>query len=325
MKLDRVAVTGGSGVVGGAVVRQLLDRGATVTALARSGPARERLATLGASPVSGDVMNPDSLVEAFRGCDVVFHVAGVNEMCSRDPARMYEVNVEGTRHVIRSAKAAGVRRVVLTSSAATIGEEEGQVATERTPHRGYYLSDYERSKHHAELAAFGEAGTVEVVAVNPSSVQGPGRATGTGKIILSLLRGKLPFIIESDITLVDIDDCARGHLLAAERGQTGERYLLSGFTTTVTGAITLAGEVMGRELSTRVLPLGVARAGAATVAAVSRLAGRQPAFCPEMIRVVAHGHIHDGTRATRELGLAYTPAEETIRRLVDWFRTEGML
>lgn len=325
MNLGRVAVTGGSGVVGGAVVRHLVAAGATVCALARSEEARRSLEALGALPRAGDVMDLGSLEEALAGCEVVFHVAGINEMCSRDPARMYRVNVEGTRNVIRAAQAAGARRVVLTSSAATIGEEKGEIATETTPHRGYYLSEYERSKHQAELAAFAEGNGVEVVAVNPSSVQGPGRATGTGRIILSLLRGKLPFVIESDITLVDIDDCARGHLLAAERGRPGERYLLSGFTTTVTGAVALAGEVLGRELRVRVLPLGVARLGAAAVAGAARLTGRRPSFCPEMVRVVAHGHIHDGSRATRELGLRYTPAQDTIRRLIEWFRAEGLL
>lgn len=320
-----VAVTGGSGVVGGAVIRHLVDGGETVRAVARSEGAAGTVKGLGASPVAGEVTDHAAMVEAFAGCEVVYHVAGINEMCSRRPQDMYRVNVEGTRTVLRACEAAGVRRMVLTSSAAAIGEPAGVAATEDTPHRGHYLSVYERSKHHAELVAFAEATGVEVVAVNPSSVQGPGRATGTGKLILQVLKGSLRVLVESVVTIVDIDDCARGHLLAAEHGRPGERYLLSGFTTTVSDAVDLAASIVGRKVEVGMLPTPAAWAASAVVAGVSRLAGRQPPLCPEMVRVIAHGHRHDGSRATRELGLTYTGAEATLRRLVEWFRAEGML
>lgn len=321
----KVAVTGGSGVVGGAVLRHLGAAGDEVAALARTPTAAAAVARWGALPVEGDVMDPSSLVAALAGSEVVYHLAGINEMCSLDPGRMYRVNVDGTRNVLRACQAAGVRRLVLTSSAAAIGEEKGVVATEDTPHRGHYLSEYERSKHHAERLAFAEAGALEVVAVNPSSVQGPGRATGTGKIILQVLAGRLPVLIESQVTMVDIDDCARGHLLAAQHGVPGQRYLLSGFTTSVSDAVAVAGGVLGRKVEVRMLPLPLAWAGAAVVGTVGRWRRRRPPFCPEMIRVVAHGHLHDGSRATRELGLVYTPARTTIARMVDWFRSEGLL
>jgi dihydroflavonol-4-reductase len=320
-----VAVTGGSGVVGGAVLRHLISAGEDVRAVARSKAAAEAVRRHGAAPVPGTVTDHTAMADAFSGCEVVYHVAGINEMCSTDPARMYRTNVEGTRTVLRACSAAGVRRMVLTSSASTIGEEQGVTATEETPHRGHYLSRYERSKHHAEQVAFAEATPVEVVAVNPSSVQGPGRATGTGKLILQVLTGRLPVVVESDVTLVDIDDCARGHLLAANRGRPGERYLLSGFTTTVSAAVELAAEVLGRPVSPRMVPVPLARVGAALVAGVSRVAGRRAPLCPEMVRVISHGHRHDGSKATRELGLEYTPARETISRMVEWFRSEGLL
>lgn len=321
----KVAVTGGSGVVGTALVRHLVADGDQVGALARSPGSTAAVEALGATAIAGDIMDTGSLREAFSGCEVVYHVAGINEMCSLDPDRMHRVNVDGTRNVVRACQAAGVRRMVLTSSAAAIGEEKGEVATESTPHRGHYLSEYEKSKHHSERLAFAEAGDLEVVAVNPSSVQGPGRATGTGKIILQVLTGKLPLLIESQVSMVDIDDCARGHLLAARHGTPGERYLLTGFTTSVSGAVAMAGEVLGREVNVRMLPLPVAWAGAAVIGAVGRVRGKRPPFCPEMIRVVSHGHLHDGSRATRELGLTYTPARETITRMVEWFRSEGLL
>lgn len=321
----KVAVTGGSGVVGTALVRHLVAEDDQVVALARSPRSAAAVEAMGATALGGDIMDPGSLKDAFSGCEVIYHVAGINEMCSLDPDRMHRVNVDGTRNVVRACQAAGVRRMVLTSSAAAIGEEKGEVATESTPHRGHYLSEYEKSKHHSERLAFAEAGELEVVAVNPSSVQGPGRATGTGKIILQVLTGKLPLLIESQVSMIDIDDCARGHLLAARHGTPGERYLLSGFTTSVSGAVAMAGEVLGREVNVRMLPLPVAWAGAAVIGAVGRVRGKRPRFCPEMIRVVSHGHLHDGSRATRELGLTYTPARETITRMVDWFRSEGLL
>lgn len=321
----RVAVTGGTGIVGAALLRRLALEGDEVVALARSDSSGEKVQALGATPARGDVMDPEALADAFTGCEVVYHVAGINEMCSLDPDLMYRVNVDGTRHVLRACRAAGVRRMVLTSSAAAIGEEKGEVATESTPHRGHYLSEYEKSKHHAEKLAFAEAGSLEVVAVNPSSVQGPGRATGTGKIILQVLQGKLPLLIESHVSMVDIDDCARGHVLAARHGTPGERYLLSGFTTSVSGAVEMAGEVLGRDVQVRMLPIPIAWAGAAVIGAVGRLRGKRPPFCPEMIRVVSHGHLHDGSRATRELGLDYTPSRDTIQRMVDWFQSEGLL
>jgi dihydroflavonol-4-reductase len=321
----RVAVTGGTGTVGAALLRHLAVDGDEVVALARSESSVGKVEALGATVAMGDVMDPDSLGEAFSGCEVVYHVAGINEMCSLDPDLMYRVNVDGTRNVVRACRAAGVKRMVLTSSAAAIGEEKGEVATESTPHRGHYLSEYEKSKHHSEQLAFAEAGDLEVVAVNPSSVQGPGRATGTGKIILQVLRGKLPLLIESQVSMIDIDDCARGHVLAARHGTPGERYLLSGFTTSVSGAVAMAGEVLDRKVQVRMLPIPVAWAGAAVIGAVGRIRRKRPPFCPEMIRVVSHGHLHDGSRATRELGLTYTPAHDTIARMVEWFRSEGLL
>jgi dihydroflavonol-4-reductase len=320
-----VGITGGSGVVGAAVVRHLVAARHRVRALARSPEAADALKVAGAEPTAGDVLDHDSLVAAFTGCDVVFHVAGVNEMCSPDPERMYHINVAGSRTVLRACAAAGVKRMVYTSSAATIGEEKGAVATEETPHRGGYLSAYERSKHHAERAVMGETSPVEVVAVNPSSVQGPGRASGTGEIMLSVLRGRLPVMVESRISLVDIDDCARGHLLAAERGVPGERYLLSGFTTTVSGALDLASQILGRSVDVRILPLWTTRLGAGVVEVVARTRGRPPRFCREMVRVISHGHAYDGSRATRDLGLVYSIPADTIRRMVEWFQAEGLL
>jgi dihydroflavonol-4-reductase len=275
--------------------------------------------------MEGDVLDPAGLAPAFAGNDWVFHVAGVNEMCSPDPDYMDLVNVQGTRNVLEACRSAGVGRLIHTSSAAAIGEPKGTVGSEDSPHRGHYLSRYERSKHLSERVVLDEAGDLDVVVVNPSSVQGPGRATGTGKLLLDVLNGRLPFLVDTTVSIVDIRDCSSGHLLAAERGIRGERYILSGASLTMTEALEMLRVATGRELAPKFVPGWSATAGAAVVESGARVLKRRPLVCREMVRVLRAGHRYDGSRAARDLGLAYTPVETTIRRTVEWFREEGML
>ncbi len=321
----RSAVTGGSGVVGGAVIRHLVASGHEVFAGSRSRDSDVALTELGAEPVRCDVMEPDSLADLCTGADILFHVAGVNEMCVDDPGPMIAVNVDGSVNAVRAAALHGVRRVVYTSSAAALGEMPGTVGSESSAHRGWFLSEYERSKFLAEEAVMALDADVEIVSVNPSSVQGPGRATGTGKLILDVLNGRLPALVDTDLSIVDIDDCARGHLLAAEFGDDRARYVLNSFTVTMRDAISLLESATGRSIRVRLLPAGLIGAAAPLVDLVARLARRKLPFCGEMIRTMAHGHRYDGGKATAELGLSYTSPEETIGRLVRWFELEGLL
>jgi dihydroflavonol-4-reductase len=325
--VSRVFVTGGSGVVGGAVVDRLVSRGEDVIALARSAAARAVLERRGARVVEGDLLDPASLAAGMDGCALAYNVAGVNRHCVRDPAPMLRVNVDGAAAAVRAAARAGVPRVVHTSSAATLGERQGEVGREDTPHRGSYLSTYERSKAEGERAALaaGRESGVEVVCVNPSSVQGPGRASGTGRILLAFLDGRLKVFVDTNVSLVDIADCAEGHILAAERGVAGERYLLNGIVLTLSEALALAAEVAGVERSPRLLPRAVALPAASVAEAGFRLARREPPVCRDMVRTLLHGHRYDGSRAERELGLRYTEPRETIRRTVEWARAEGLL
>jgi dihydroflavonol-4-reductase len=240
---------------------------------------------------------------------------------------MMRANVDGAVAAVRAAKAAGVPRLVQTSSAATLGEAPGTVADEWTPHRGWYLSHYEESKtlgERAALAAAAELGQ-DLVCVNPSSVQGPGRAGGTGRFLIAFLDGRLKVFIDTWVSLVDIQDCVGGHLLAAERGEPGERYLLNGIRMRVTDLLELAADVAGVTATPRLLPRPVATLGGAAAELAFRARGKHPPVCREMVRTLLHGHRYDGARAARELGLTYTPAEQTIRRTVDWARSEGLL
>jgi dihydroflavonol-4-reductase len=321
----KAAVTGGSGVVGSAVVRHLLEAGHTVRALARSGESERRLRDLGAAPVPGDILDGTSVHQLVEGCEWVFHVAGVNELCSRNPELMWTVNVDGTRIVLDACAGAGVERLIHTSSAVVIGETSGEIATETSTHRGRFLSEYERSKWEAERIALRGTHPFEVIAVNPSSVQGPGRATGTGALLLAAARGRLPFAVDAAFSIVDIDDCARGHLLAAERGGPGQRYLLSGATLTTRQIVSKLGVLTGRRSRPWYLRPEFVKATAPVVEAAFRLAGAQSPLCAESARVLLAGSRYDGSRATTELGLHYTAIDETLRRTLEWFGAEGLI
>jgi dihydroflavonol-4-reductase len=325
--LTRVFLTGGSGLVGGALLARLRERGDEVTALARSDAAAATLRERGAEVARGDVLDEDALAAGMEGCELAYHVAGINTLCPTDPAALFHVNVRGAEAAVRSAARAGVRRVVLTSSAAALGEAKGTVGSEESPHRGWYLSTYERSKREGELAAFDAArrAGIELVAVNPSSVQGPGRSGGTGRILIAYLNGKLRAFVHTQISLVDIRDCVAGHLLAAERGRPGERYVLSGATLSTQEALEIVSGMTGVTDRVRFLPAPVASTAAAAAERGFRLARRTPPVCREMVRTMLHGHRYDGSRAARELGLEYTPVRETFARTIDWAIAEGLV
>jgi len=323
----RVFVTGGSGFIGGAIAARLIERGDDVVALARSEATADALVRGGAEVARGDVLDEDALAAGMAGCELAYHAAGINTHCPSDPDLLLRVNVQGAETAVRAAARAGVGRVVLTSSAAAVGEAAGTIGREDSPHRGSYLSVYDRSKHEGERAAFAAARAhgVELVAVNPSSVQGPGRSEGTGKIVIDYLNGRLRVFVDTHISIVDIEDCTTGHLLAAERGRPGERYLLNGATMTSAQGLAIVSELSGVRERVRMLPPALARAAAAIAEGAFRARRRPPPLCRARIRTLLHGHRYDGSRATRELGLTYTPARDTFRRTIDWAVAEGLV
>ncbi|HEY8858337.1 MAG TPA: NAD-dependent epimerase/dehydratase family protein [Gaiellales bacterium] len=322
-----VLVTGATGFVGGAIARRLLADGRTIRVLARTPAAAAALEALGAEVAAGDVLEPDTVERAARGCEIVYHAAGVNGFCMRDPGPMRAANVSGTENVIAAAARAGARRVVYTSSAATIGEAAGVVADEDTPHRGAFLSHYERSKYDAERAAIrvAERYAIELVCINPASVQGPGRTGGTARLILDYANGRLHTLVRSRFSLVDVDDCTEGHVLAEAAGQPGRRYLLSGVCVSTEEAIATVARITGIEHRTVNLPRPVALAAGGVVGSLARARGRRPRLCREMVATLLHGHAYDGSRATRELGLQYRSFDEMVRRTLAWYVQEGMI
>jgi dihydroflavonol-4-reductase len=307
--VTRVFLTGGSGLIGGALAARLVERGDEVLALARSDEAERALAARGTRVVRGDVHDEDAMAAGMAGCALVYHVAGVNTMCPADPAPLFHVNVRGAETAIRAAARADVPRVVLTSSAASLGEAAGTVGREDSPHRGSYLSVYERSKHEGEVAAFATAR----------------RAGGTGRIMIAYLNGRLRAFVATNISIVDIADCVEGHLLGAERGRAGERYVLSGATISSREALDIVSGLSGVRHNVRFLPPPIARAAGMLVEGVFRVRGKAPPVCREMVRTLLHGHRYDGSRAARELGLQYTPVAETFRRTIEWAAREGLV
>ncbi|WKZ83481.1 MAG: NAD-dependent epimerase/dehydratase family protein [Acidimicrobiia bacterium] len=317
-------VTGGSGFIGSALIRRLAGSGRRVLALARSESSARLVAALGAEPVRGDLLEPGEWREGMRGCDTLFHVAGKVAMC--DPEQL-RINVEGTRAAVGAAAAAGVRRVVHTSSLAAIGEPEGAVATESTVPDGRWVSRYAESKWLAERAAFDAATRlgVDLVAVNPSSVQGPGRVHGSARIFIDYLNGRLRWAIRTRLPLVSIGDTVEAHLLAETSGAPGERYLVCGWNPTVEEAVALLAVIGGVEHRVRYLPPWMLMPGATVAEAAARIVGRTPRYCRDMARSVRRGHRCDGSRAERDLGLRYAPPEVWLAETVDWYRDQGVL
>ncbi|MDK1017884.1 MAG: NAD-dependent epimerase/dehydratase family protein [Actinomycetota bacterium] len=320
-------LTGGSGLVGGHLLAALIDRGASVRALARDDVAARTVSHHGAIPVIGDLFDADALAEGMGGTDVVYHVAGVNEMCSGDRRAMDRVNVDGSLEVIRAAARTGVGRVVYTSSAVVIGERQGVVGTEQTVHSGEYVSPYARSKHLAELGVTAEAVRlgVDLVIVNPSSVQGPGRATGSAQLLLHVLNSRRPLLVESTLSIIDIEDCTNGHINAAEFGVPGERYILSGATFSVVEAVELLADGAGRQITPRWVSRSLVRRLGIPAARIAFVVKPSLDVCPELIRTLLHGHRFDGSKAAADLRLTYTEVSDTIARTVRWFREEGLI
>jgi dihydroflavonol-4-reductase len=319
-------VTGGSGFVGGAVMRHLVASGIAVRGLARSDTAATTIVRNGGTPVRGDLSDGVALRSGMSGCDVVYHVAGVNTMCPSDPGMMYRVNVDLARSVVRAAADSGVRRIVLTSSAAAIGEPAGAIADEGTPHSGRFLSQYARSKYLGERAFFDEAERrrIEAVAVNPSSVQGPGRADGSALLLRYALSTPRPIVIDSMLSIVDVNDTARAHLAAAIRGRHGARYIVSGASVGIREAVAALAEARCRAIDPIVLPEWAVLAAYPVAAAAGLIGGDRP-FCVELLRTLLHGHRFDTSLSISELGMAYTPIGETLKRTADWLADEGLV
>jgi len=323
----RALVTGGTGFVGRRVLRMLLDDGWKVRALVLPSE-RERLPTdANLEPVIGDVTRPESLRGTMDDVDGVYHLAAIVESWIPDPDRFVRVNVEGTDHVIDEALRAEVARFVFTSSLSGIGVTPGVLLNEESP-VGQVFGAYEASKAEAErhvARAFRERGLPAITLI-PSVILGPGDQRNAGKFLLSFVNGDFPgtFAEDSMLPLVDVDDVARAHLVAYEKGRVGERYIVSGENRRWGDLIRVASAVSGTPVPSRHIggrALWLASRTGEVWARVSRSPPRLPAWLADFLLT---GAMMDNTKSIRELGLSYRPIDETIRKTIEWFREEGL-
>jgi dihydroflavonol-4-reductase len=216
---------------------------------------------------------------------------------------------------------------VLTSSVAAIGEAEGEVGTEETQHGGSYLSAYAKSKHEGEVAARAAAARcgIDMVVVNPASVQGPGRSTGSASMLLRVLGSDRPMLFDAVVSIVDLEDCSRGHILASEVGSPGERYILSGSTISVAEIVRIVNAVRNESINPRWLSAGIVRTLGVPAAGLVSVFRRDSEVCGDLVRTMLHGHRFANARSMEELGLAYTSIETTIAQTLAWFEDEGFL
>jgi len=323
-------LTGGSGFIGGHVLQALLASGAAVRCLVRPSSPHRNFEGLEVDLDVGDLRQPETLDRAMDGCDAVFHCAADYRLFAKHAQELYDSNVDGTRNILEAAARVGVKRVVYTSSVGALGlHADGSPADETTP---VTLDDmvghYKRSKFLAQRVAEEWAGKgLEVVIVNPSAPVGEGdlKPTATGRIILDFLRRRVPAYVDTGLNLVDVRDVAAGHLLAFEKGKSGESYILGNQNLTLAEVYSRLGEITGLPTPRIRLPHWIPLTVAAVDTGMSRLLGRQPSIALEAVRLSRHRMFFDPSKAVRELGLPQTPVEEALTRAVDWFRENGYL
>ena len=302
--------------------------GATVRVLARPGGDRRALEGARAEISDGDLLDPSSVQRAVAGVQTVYHVAADFRLWTRDPAALYRTNVDGTRTVLEAAGEAGVGRIVYTSSIAVLGTpKDGRPGTEDTPVTlGDMVGHYERSKFLAEEVAldFARHG-LPVVVVNPSAPLGPWdvKPTPTGQMILDFMRGRMVATVDTGINAVHVRDVARGHLLAAERGKPGERYILGHRNMSLIDLFGILGEITGRRPPRFRVPHAIAWLAAAGSEGLARVTGRPPAIPLAAVRMARKRMYFSPARAVRELGLPQTDVRTALADAVSWFEAHG--
>ena len=324
MKYNNIFITGATGVVGKPILQKIIDQGHNVFALSRSKKNDRWFSDLGVTKIKGDLFT-ESIYDDISDCDIeaIFHIAGVNKMCSKNPQGMFKANIEGTKEMLQLGNRLKIKKFIYTSSAVTLGEELGTIGNELSSHRGYFLSKYEESKYLAEQEAFDYDKDFEFVSVNPSSVQGPGRVSGTAKLLISTLNKKYPPLIKNNISIVDIDDCTDGHYQALVNGEANQRYVLNSFQTTseeLLSKLKSLSEWSGRPMY---LPKSVLKIIAPLGDLYKLVSSSSPLICSESARVLTHGHIYDGSKAGDKLNLSYINLEMFMKKTINWLIDES--
>ncbi|MDQ2776892.1 MAG: NAD-dependent epimerase/dehydratase family protein [Acidobacteriota bacterium] len=317
-------VTGASGFLGWHVARVLIERGHCVRALCRPSSL---IHELDVERIDGDLRDPDSVARAVNGCELVFHIAADYRLWSKNPQDLYRSNVDGTRHVLEAAERAGVSRIVYTSTVGCIGMLGRREGDEDTP---VSIADmtghYKRSKWLAEQVALEKARAgLPVVIVNPTAPIGDHdwKPTPTGKIVVDFLRGKLPAFVDTGLNVVDARDIALGHLLAAEHGTPGQRYILGSENLTLQEILGKVAHIANKPAPTMKVPYTLAYAAGLVTTGLANLTGREPAVPLEGVKMARKKMFVSHAKATRELGFAPGSADLAIKKAVEWFRANG--
>ncbi len=322
-------VTGGTGFVGSAVIRRLLEDGHAVRTLVRPGSSARMLDGLPVEQVTGDLSDRSILHSAMAGCQWVFHVAALYAYWGYTWDQFYRSNVEGTRNVLIASLQTDVERIVYTSSIASLGiPSDGSTGNEDTPVAlTDMLSDYKKSKFLAEevVRELVRQG-MQIVTVNPAAPVGIGdhKPTQTGKMVVDFLNGKMPAYVETGLTIVDVDDVARGHLLALEKGKVGERYILGGENLSLKQVLDLLSEISGRPGVGIRIPRQVAMLWAYLDTGFARVNPRHnPSATPAAVRVSIKKEYFSSQKAIRDLGYTFIPARDALRKAVEWYQNNG--
>jgi len=324
-------VTGAAGFVGSAVVRQLLERGETVKAFIRPSSDRQNLIDLDVEIAIGDLTDRRSVEQAVRGCDTVFHVAADYRLWVPRPDAMFAANVEGTRHVMEAAGAAGIRRIVYTSSVATLGlPADASPADEDTPAtQADMIGPYKQSKYAAEevVRRLARDQALPVVIVHPSTPIGPrdSKPTPTGKIVVDAACSRMPAFVDTGLNIVHVDDVAVGHLLAMEHGEIGERYILGSENLTLAQILGIVARLTNRPGPRFQIPHNVVMPIAGLAEIWAHLTGREPFATRDGVRLSRKKMYFSSDRAIDRLGYRPRPAEDAIADAVDWFGRNGYL
>jgi len=319
-------VTGATGFVGNHVARVLAGQGADLRVLVRSSSDLRNIEDLKAERMIGDLRDPASLKPAMSGCDAVFHVAADYRLWVTDPDEMYRSNVEGTRAILKTARESGVRRVVYTSSVATMGfTSNGRPADESSPvSLASMIGHYKRSKFMAERIAI-EAGRsgMDVVVVNPTTPVGERdiKPTPTGRIIVDFLKKKFPAYVDTGLNLVDVKECARGHVSALENGTSGERYILGGENLTLKQILDKLATITGLPSPKIRVPYVVALAtGVVDQVVTGYIRKREPRATIDAVRMGRKKMFVSSRKAELDLGWKTVPVDDALRRAVEWFQ-----
>jgi dihydroflavonol-4-reductase len=321
-------ITGATGFIGASIVRELLKDGREVRALVRGGSDTSNLAGLDVEFWRGDLRDNYSLLQGLKGCDVLYHAAADYRLWTLDPSEMYRTNVDGTVAILGAALENGLSRVVYTSSVGTLGNPgDGSPGTETTPVTlSEMVGHYKKSKFLAEREAekFVSMG-LPLVIVNPSTPVGPLdiKPTPTGRIIVDFLNRKMPAYLDTGLNIIAVEDCARGHVMAEQKGQIGEKYILGNTNLTLREIFGLLEEITELSAPRVRLPYMPILLAAYVNEGIARITGKEPLIPLAGVQMAAKFMYFDSSRAVRELGLPQSELKDALKRAVDWFRTNN--